>query len=138
MKKIILISLFLPILGFTQNKIDSTFNSENKLTDVNKLELKKLLIKYEKNLRSTNGIIGWSVQIKFTSKREDIRPYQLKFNRLYPEIASKIIFDSPYYKLTAGNFRTKNKALKIKHKISRNFPGAHHIKCIINPLLIKD
>ena len=133
MKKLILILFFLPVLGFTQSKIDSTFNSENKLTDVNKLELKKLLIKYEKKLKSTNGIVGWSVQIKFTSKREDILPYQLKFNRLYPEISSKIIFDSPYYKLTAGNFRTKNQALKIKHKIRGN-----HIKCIINPLLIKD
>ena len=138
MKKLILILFFLPVLGFTQSKIDSTFNSENKLTDVNKLELKKLLIKYEKKLKSTNGIVGRSVQIKFTSKREDILPYQLKFNRLYPEISSKIIFDSPYYKLTAGNFRTKNQALKIKHKIRGNFPGAHHIKCIINPLLIKD
>jgi len=46
---------------------------------------------------------------KITSKREHILPYQLKFTNLYPEIPAQIIFESPYYKLTVGNFRSKMK-----------------------------
>ena len=136
MNKIILIILIIPLLATSQSKNDSIFNDNDNLTEVNKIELSKLLTKYEKQLLKTNGIIGWRVQIKFTSKREEIHPYQIKFKKLFPEIPVQIIFDSPYYKLTVGNFRTRNEALKVKDLISTKFPGAHHIKCVINPDLI--
>lgn len=136
MNRIILIILIIPLLATSQSKNDSIFNDNDNLTEVNKIELSKLLNKYEKQLLKTNGIIGWRVQIKFTSKREEIHPYQIKFKKLFPEIPVQIIFDSPYYKLTVGNFRTRNEALKVKDLISTKFPGAHHIKCVINPALI--
>ena len=62
----------------------------------------------------------------------------MKFISLYPKIPTKIIFESPYYKLTAGNFRTKNEALKIKQVISKNFPGSHPISTIIDPEILKN
>ncbi|MAB94860.1 MAG: hypothetical protein CMC98_01995 [Flavobacteriales bacterium] len=136
MNKLILILLIIPLLATSQSKNDSILNDESNLTEVNKIELSKLLNKYEKKLLNTNGINGWRVQIKFTSKREEIHPYQIKFKKLFPEIPVQIIFDSPYYKLTVGNFRTRNEALKVKDLISPKFPGAHHIKCVINPILI--
>jgi len=136
MNKIILFLLIIPLLATSQSKNDSIFNDNDNLTEVNKIELSKLINKYEKKLLTTNGIIGWRVQIKFTSKREEIHPYQIKFKKLFPEIPVQIIFDSPYYKLTVGNFRTRNEALKVKDLISTKFPGAHHIKCVINPTLI--
>jgi len=136
MNKIILFLLIIPLLATSQSKNDSIFNDNDNLTEVNKIELSKLINKYEKKLLTTNGIIGWRVQIKFTSKREEIHPYQIKFKKLFPEIPVQIIFDSPYYKLTVGNFRTRNEALKVKDLISTKFPGAHHIKCVINPILI--
>jgi transcription antitermination factor NusA-like protein len=136
MNKIILFLLIIPLLATSQSKNDSIFNDNDNLTEVNKIELSKLINKYEKKLLTTNGIIGWRVQIKFTSKREEIHPYQIKFKKLFPEIPVQIIFDSPYYKLTVGNFRKRNEALKVKDLISTKFPGAHHIKCVINPRLI--
>ena len=136
MNKIILFLLIIPLLATSQSKNDSIFNDNDNLTEVNKIELSKLINKYEKKLLTTNGIIGWRVQIKFTSKREEIHPYQIKFKKLFPEIPVQIIFDSPYYKLTVGNFRKRNEALKVKDLISTKFPGAHHIKCVINPSLI--
>ena len=136
MNKIILFLLIIPLLATSQSKNDSIFNDNDNLTEVNKIELSKLINKYEKKLLTTNGIIGWRVQIKFTSKREEIHPYQIKFKKLFPEIPVQIIFDSPYYQLTDGNFRTINEALKVKDLISTKFPGAHHIKCVINPTLI--
>ena len=95
-----------------------------------------MLHKYKKKLRDKGGVDGWRLQIKFTSKREDILPYQVKFTNLYPEIPAQITFDSPYYKLTVGNFKTKNEALKMKHMISKNFPGAHPISIIIDQALL--
>ena len=57
---------------------------------------------------------------------------------LYPEIPVQIAFDSPNYKLTVGNFRTRNEALKIKHQISKNFPGAYPVPIIIDPDLLEN
>ncbi len=129
MKKPILIFFLIPLLGFTQNQ--PTLNTEKEIITISQNRIDNLVDKYKKILKNKNGIDGWRLQIKFTSKREDILPYQVKFTNLYPEIPVQIIFESPYYKLTAGNFRTKNEALKIKHKISKNFPGAHPVSTII-------
>ena len=135
MKKILLIIFLIPLLTASQNA--KHFNIEAEKIYIHEQAIEDLVLKYKAILNNTGGIEGWRLQIKFTSKREDILPYQMKFAKLHPEIPSKIIFDSPYYKLTAGNFRTKNEALKIKNEITKNFPGSHPIAAIIEPNLLK-
>ena len=129
MKLQTIIIFIIPFLGFSQNQ--NSLNDKKETTFITQTKINDLVYKYKQILENKNGVDGWRLQIKFTSKREDILPYQLKFTNLYPEIPVQIIFDSPYYKLTAGNFRTKNEALKIKHKIHNNFPGAHPVSTII-------
>ena len=136
MKNIYLAILFIPFLGFTQ--VDTTINSKYEITSINQKGINQLISKYKKTLKEKNGVNGWRLQIKFTSKREDILPYQIRFNELYPDIPAQIRFDSPYYKLTVGNFRKKNDALKTKHKIEKEFPGSHPVGIIIDPKLFKD
>ena len=136
MKKLLVIFFLIPLLGFPQS--DTTFNSKREIISINQEGINYLMGKYKTILKNKDGVDGWRLQIKFTSKREDILPYQVKFTNLYPEIPAQITFDSPYYKLTVGNFRTKNEALKIKHEISNNFPGAHPVASLINPDLLKD
>jgi len=135
MKKILIILFLIPLLAFTQS--DTTFNSKGSIISIDEEGITNLLHKYKTILRDKGGVDGWRLQIKFTSKREDILPYQVKFTNLYPEIPAQITFDSPYYKLTVGNFKTKNEALKVKHKISKNFPGAHPISIIIDQGLLE-
>ena len=131
MKRLLIFLFLIPLVAFTQSKTNS--DSEGEKMTINQNKINALVRKYEKILKSTGGAEGWRLQIKFTSKREDILPYQRRFSRLYANIPTKIIFDSPYYKLTAGNFRTKNEALKVKHEIRKNFPGAHPVSTIIDP-----
>ena len=135
MKKILIILFLIPLLAFTQS--DTTFNSKGSIISIDEEGITNLLHKYKTILRDKGGVDGWRLQIKFTSKREDILPYQVKFTNLYPEIPAQITFDSPYYKLTVGNFKTKNEALKMKHMISKNFPGAHPISIIIDQALLE-
>jgi hypothetical protein len=116
---------------------DTLRDVKGKISSINQKGITSLIKKYEKNLKNKQGIEGWRLQIKFTSKREDILPYKLKFINLYPDITAQITFESPYYKLTVGNFRDKNDALRIKQKIRENFPGAHPISAIIDPNLFK-
>tara|TARA_B110000196_G_C20853631_1_gene524002 strand:- start:140 stop:550 length:411 start_codon:yes stop_codon:yes gene_type:complete len=136
MKKLLVIFFLIPLLGFPQS--DTTFNSEGGKISINQEGINDLMGKYKTILKNRDGVDGWRLQLKFTSKREAILPYQVKFANLYPEIPAQITFDSPYYKLTVGNFRTKNEALKIKQQIRRQFPGAHPITSIIDPNLLKE
>ena len=119
-----------PIFVFSQS--DTTFNTKGEIISINQKGVDKLVSKYKQILKKTGGVEGWRIQLIFKDQKEEILPYQIKFTNLYPEIPVQITFDSPNYKLTVGNFRTRNKALKIKHQISKNFPGAYPIPEIIN------
>lgn len=134
MKKNILILVLFPFILISQS--DTNYNKQGDIISVHQKGITQLVNKYENILKNIGGIEGWRIQIKFKAKREDILPYQIKFTKIYPEIPAQITFDSPYYKLTIGNYRTRNEALKVKHKISKHFPGAHPIPIIINPNLL--
>ena len=135
MKKSLLLFFLIPKLCFTQS--DTSFNYKNEITHVNQSGINSLLNKYKKKLKQKKGFDAWRLQIKFTSKREAILPYQVKFTNLYPEIPTQITFNSPYYKLTVGNFKTRHEALKTKHLINKNFPGSHPVSIIIDANLLK-
>ncbi len=125
-----------PIFVFSQS--DTTFNTKGEIISINQKGVDKLVSKYKQILKKTGGVEGWRIQLIFKDQKEEILPYQIKFTNLYPEIPVQIAFDSPNYKLTVGNFRTKNEALKIKHQISKNFPGAYPVPIIIDPDLLED
>ena len=125
-----------PIFVFSQS--DTTFNTKGEIISINQKGVDKLVSKYKQILKKTGGVEGWRIQLIFKDQKEEILPYQIKFTNLYPEIPVQITFDSPNYKLTVGNFRTRNKALKIKHQISKKFPGAYPVPIIIDPDLLED
>ena len=125
-----------PIFVFSQS--DTTFNTKGEIISINQKGVDKLVSKYKQILKKTGGVEGWRIQLIFKDQKEEILPYQIKFTNLYPEIPVQITFDSPNYKLTVGNFRTRNKALKIKHQISKNFPGAYPVPEIIDPDLLEN
>jgi hypothetical protein len=136
MKKILFLTLMFPIFVFSQS--DTTFNTKGEIISINQKGVDKLVSKYKQILKKTGGVEGWRIQLIFKDQKEEILPYQIKFTNLYPEIPVQIAFDSPNYKLTVGNFRTRNEALKIKHQISKNFPGAYPVPIIIDPDLLED
>ena len=125
-----------PIFVFSQS--DTTFNTTGEIISINQKGVDKLVSKYKQILKKTGGVEGWRIQLIFKDQKEEILPYQIKFTNLYPEIPVQIAFDSPNYKLTVGNFRTRNEALKIKHQISKKFPGAYPVPIIIDPNLLED
>jgi len=125
-----------PIFMFSQS--DTTFNTKGEIISINQKGVDKLVLKYKQILKKTGGVEGWRIQLIFKDQKDEILPYQIKFTNLYPEIPVQIAFDSPNYKLTVGNFRTRNEALKIKHQISKNFPGAYPVPIIIDPNLLEN
>ena len=74
MKGLITIIFLVPLLLFA--KSDTTFNSNNQITNINQEGIDNLVSKYKLILKNKKGIEGWRLQIKFTSKREDILRHQ--------------------------------------------------------------
>ena len=136
MKKLLIIIHLIPLFGISQT--NTTYNTVGEIISLNQQGIDGLVKKYKTILKNTGGVEGWKIQVTFKAKREDILPHQIKFTTLYTDIPAQITFNSPYYKLTAGNFKTRNKALKITHQIRKNFPGAHPVPIVIDPNLLKD
>ena len=129
MKKILFILFILPFL--LNGQTDTVFSKKQEILTINQKGIYKLIYKYKEILKNKGGIDGWKIQITFKSKREDIIKVKKKFTELYPELLADITFESPYYKLIIGSFRTRNEALKIQHKINNVFPAAHPVPAIV-------
>ena len=130
MKKILFIFIALPFILVAQT--DTTFNENKEITSVNEQGIDALVYKYENILKAKNGVEGWRVQLLFKAKQKEIMQLKIDFINLYPEIPAYLEYDAPYYRVRVGNFRTKLEAIKIKHQISKNFPGAYPVPEIIN------
>lgn len=135
MKYKLFIFCFIPL--FCLGQADSSMIKHDNTYSLSKQKIYHILENYKNKLKSHEGVNGWRLQIKFTLKQEEIRPFQSKFSRLYPDINTHITFDSPFYKLSVGNFRTKMEALKLKKKISQHFRGCYPIQAIIEIDLLK-
>ncbi len=130
MKKILFIFIALPFILVAQT--DTTFNENKEITSVNEQGIDALFHKYKNILKAKNGVEGWRVQLLFKAKQKEIMQLKINFIRLYPEIPAYLEYDAPYYRVRVGNFRTKLEAIKVKHQISRKFPGAYPVRDIIN------
>lgn len=81
--------------------------------------------------RSKSGIIGFRIRIYSDSGQgagENAKSENAKFMSLFPRMRSYIKFDSPYYRVYVGNFRTRSEANKLLNRIEYHFPSAFIVK----------
>ena len=130
--------IFVAIPFILAAQTDTTLNKNNEITSVNEQAIDALVHKYENILKSKNGVEGWRVQLLFKAKQKEIMQLKIDFINLYPEIPAYLEYDAPYYRVRVGNFRTKLEAIKIKHQISKKFPGAYPVPEIINFFQLKN
>lgn len=93
------------------------------------------LVEKHKYLNEKQKITGWRVQIFFESgNNSKSRAYSKKgvFMAMYPDMGVYLMFQSPYYKVRVGDFRTRMDAEGFKQKIMGEFPDAFVVKDEIN------
>lgn len=82
------------------------------------------------------GMEGFRIQIYSSSNRnarEESNKTRAEFMSKFPGIVSYPLYAEPgYFKIRAGDFRTKTEAAKLFQKISREFPDAYLVPDIIN------
>ncbi len=89
------------------------------------------LVEKHAYLNTKQKIIGWRIQIFFDSgNNSKSKAYSKKgvFMAMYPDMSVYLMFQSPYYKVRVGDFRTRMDAEGFKQKLLGEFPDAFVVK----------
>jgi hypothetical protein len=96
--------------------------------------LETLLQRHIDYNRKKGGMNGYRIQIFFGSgraARTDANETKAEFLSYFPDTKAHILYQSPFYKVRVGDFRTKNEALRFYRRVQRRFPNAYIIPDII-------
>ena len=109
-------------------------SAEGKIYVYQDPRIDKLLQRHIANNEKKGGINGYRIQIYFGSghdARENANESKARFLSYFPETKAHILYQSPFYKVRIGDFRTKNEALKFYRRVQRRFPNAYIVPDII-------
>ncbi len=98
-------------------------------------KIEYLLHLHRNAMNDQRGIPGYRVHLYMDSgnrARLNTQHEQADFEELYPEQRSYIVYEEPYFKLRAGDFRTRLDARRFLEKIRRNYPAAYIVVDRIN------
>jgi hypothetical protein len=65
---------------------------------------------------------GFRLLVVNTNHREEAISAKTKLYQYFPELKSYLLYQSPYFKLKAGNFRDKKDAENYQQKLNKVFP----------------
>ena len=65
---------------------------------------------------------GFRLLVINTNKREEAISAKTKLYQYFPELKSYLLYQSPYYKLKAGNFKERKDAENYQKKLNAFFP----------------
>ena len=125
MMKYLVLSLFIFLLsetGFAQ--ADSGNVIVYKDPRVGLLVRKQAQINEETTRNSRRTMQGFRIQIVNSTDRNTAIDAKTKVYQLYPELKAYLLFQSPYYRIKVGNFKTRAEAETYMKSLQRNFPGS--------------
>lgn len=91
-------------------------------------EVGRLLDAFIQANTAETKVSGWRVQILATADRQRLETVESSFKLNYPSIPVDWVHASPYYKLRAGAFQTKQEAERLKYTLSGQFDGVYLVK----------
>lgn len=65
---------------------------------------------------------GYRLLVVNTNKRDEAIAAKTKVYTNFPELKAYLVYQSPYFRLKVGNFRTKEEAQQYQKSLSRFFP----------------
>jgi hypothetical protein len=111
------------LLFFILPAVHAQSKSDTGKIEVNQdARVKEMMQKY---VDSRNGKIkGYRVQIHFGTEKNKAKEIKSKFLAKYPDVKVYDMFEPPYFKVRAGDFRTRLEAYKFLKEIRDEFPGS--------------
>ncbi len=116
MRQILVFILFIitnNIFAQTSDKVTWLMDSKTEVLLNKKLELDK----------SKPSIQGYRVQLYYGGNRAEALELKSKFASVFPDIETYLIYQQPYFRLRAGDFRTRIEAYKLFQKVEKEFPS---------------
>src|SRR4030095_12634982 len=123
--KLILISLFsFASIGLSAQQLVSDTSSVviHKDTRVDLLVKKQAEINEETTRNARRVAKGFRLLVVNTNKREEAINAKAKLYQYFPELKSYLLYQSPYFKLKAGNFKERKDAESYQKKLNAFFP----------------
>ncbi len=109
--------------------------SQKKIQFNQQEEIHNLILRHIAKNRREGGIQGYRIRIFSDlgmNARTESEEVKTKFFEHFPNIPIYRKYDSPYFKVYVGDFRTKIEAVKNLKKIKRIFPNAFVVPDKIN------
>ena len=127
--KIYLLAVFIFLIkaGFTQDNT-AELNTAASSVIVHKDPRIDLLVRKQADINAAvkraSGYTtrGYRLMIIHTNKRDDAIDAKTKIYTYYPELKAYLSYQAPYFKLKAGNFKTREEAEKYRKNMNTMFP----------------
>ena len=91
---------------------------------LNQLVKKQAQINEETTRNNRRSMPGYRIQIVNTTDRNGAINAKSKVYQLYPELKAYLLFQSPYYRIKVGNFKTHSEAESYLKGLSQAFSGS--------------
>lgn len=117
--------LFATLVSFAQDNNTATQTSSvivHKDPRVDLLVKKQASINTVTKKANQRSMRGYRLLIVNTNKREEAIDAKTKVYTYFPELKSYLAYQTPYFKLKAGNFKTRDEAEKYRKMMSTLFP----------------
>lgn len=110
----ILIGLLTASLSFAQGNVQVLMDPSIEQLIEKRLELNK----------RTSTMHGYRIQIYYGSERSEAQAAKERFEAMHPAHEAYLIYQPPYFKVRAGDFRTKREAYPLYHELSKEYESA--------------
>lgn len=121
----LVLTLFLFHGGFAQTAYDSSQAATvvvHKDPRIDMLIRKKAAINKTARKSSARTMRGYRLMVINTSNRNEAIAAKTKIYTYYPELKAYLQYQTPYFKLKAGNFQTREDAEKYRRRMATMFP----------------
>lgn len=137
-----LVLVFACSAGFAQS--DSTFRTTSSVV-VHKDSRIDMLVKKQGSINAASKKIygrtmrGYRLLVLNTSKREEAIAAKTRVYQSFPELKSYLAYQSPFFRLKAGNFKTREEATRYQQQMKSMFPkGVFIVNDVIEVKPVKD
>jgi hypothetical protein len=111
--------------GFAQDRSDTNIKTAvivHKDPRVDVLVKKQAASNASIKKASSRTAKGFRLMVVNTSKRDEAIAAKTKLYSYYPELKSYLVYQSPFFKVKVGNFKTRPEAEKYRKQMNTLFP----------------
>lgn len=122
-----ILSLFFIFSGFSQTTATSTAVVVHKDPRIDLLVKKQASINTATKKAYARTMRGYRLMVMNTNKRDEAISAKTKVYTYFPELKAYLVYQSPFFRLKAGNFQTREEAERYRKQMAPLFTKGVYI-----------